>query len=74
MLTIFVQMTGDNKMQAIPNALIGTNVALNDVAWALMATAKIVLTIIALNLFLAVCCSVFDAVCSTRHAQHACSL
>eukprot|EP01048_Picozoa_sp_COSAG05_P007046 COSAG05_NODE_484_length_9355_cov_5.704840_3_plen_2541_part_01 len=62
MLTMFVQMTGDNGMQDVPLALVGANVALSGSAWMTMATAVGVLTILALNLFLAVCCSVFDAV------------
>lgn len=62
MLTMFVQMTGDNGMQDIPFALGQAGVVLNGFGWPMMASGVIILTILALNLFLAVCCSVFDEV------------
>ena len=61
-LTMFVQMTGDNGMQDIPFAIEGNGVSMALAGWIIMATAVIVLTTTALNLFLAVCCSVFDDV------------
>ena len=62
MLTMFVQMTGDNGMQDIPFALQRSGVALSGLGWSLMLAAVLVLTLLALNLFLAVCCAVFDDV------------
>ena len=59
-LTMFVQMTGDNGMQDIPSALDNAGVNMASAGWIVMSTAVVVLTITALNLFLAVCCSVFD--------------
>ncbi len=61
-LTMFVQMTGDNGMQDIPFALENAGVNMSLAGWVVMSTAVIVLTTTALNLFLAVCCSVFDDV------------
>ena len=55
-------MTGDGGMQDIPFALENSNATLNSFSWILMMTAVMVLTLLALNLFLAVCCSVFDDV------------
>ena len=62
MLTMFVQMTGDNGMQDIPFVLEDQNVSLSWFGWILMMVAVMVLTLLALNLFLAVCCAVFDDV------------
>jgi hypothetical protein len=59
---MFVQMTGDNGMQDIPFALERSGVALSGLGWMLMLAAVLVLTLLALNLFLAVCCAVFDDV------------
>lgn len=61
-LTMFVQMTGDNGMQDVPFALEDAGVNMSLAGWIIMSTAVIVLTTTALNLFLAVCCSVFDDV------------
>ena len=70
MLTIFVQMTGDNGMQDIPFALAETGAVLSGTSWFLMMTAVLVLTLLALNLFLAVCCAIFDDVHETVFARH----
>lgn len=61
-LTMFVEMTGDNGMQDIPFAIEDNGVSMALAGWIIMATAVVVLTTTALNLFLAVCCSVFDDV------------
>ena len=70
MLTIFVQMTGDNGMQDIPFALQETGAVLSGASWFTMMTAVLVLTLLALNLFLAVCCAIFDEVHETVFARH----
>jgi hypothetical protein len=62
MLTMFVQMTGDGGMHDVPFALENAGATLGTFGWTLMMTAVLVLTLLALNLFLAVCCSVFDDV------------
>eukprot|EP01046_Picozoa_sp_COSAG06_P000706 COSAG06_NODE_20_length_33882_cov_18.856969_18_plen_2148_part_00 len=62
MLTMFVQMTGDGGMQDIPFALERAGAVMGDFGWTLMMAAVLVLTLLALNLFLAVCCAVFDDV------------
>ena len=59
-MTMFVQMNDDNGMQHLPNALDGAKAVLSSIAWPMMASAVIVLTTLALNLFLAASCSVFD--------------
>eukprot|EP01046_Picozoa_sp_COSAG06_P024740 COSAG06_NODE_2035_length_7776_cov_4.018106_3_plen_876_part_00 len=70
MLTIFVQMTGDNGMQDIPFALEESGAVLNGAAWFMMMTAVLVLTLLALNLFLAVCCAIFDDVHEAVFERH----
>jgi hypothetical protein len=62
MLTMFVQMTGDGGMQDIAFALEDSQAILSQTSWLLMMTAVLILTLLALNLFLAVCCSAFDDV------------
>ena len=62
MLTMFVQMTGDGGMQDIPFALEHAGAVMGEFGWILMMVAQLVLTILAMNLFLAVCCAVFDDV------------
>ena len=62
MLTMFVQMTGDGGMQDIAFALEDSQAVLSNISWLLMMTAVLILTLLALNLFLAVCCSAFDDV------------
>eukprot|EP01047_Picozoa_sp_COSAG01_P004837 COSAG01_NODE_161_length_23642_cov_713.337000_6_plen_671_part_00 len=62
MLTFFVQMTADNGMHDLAFAIEDADLTLASIAWPLMLSGVIVLTILALNLFLAVCCSVFDDV------------
>ena len=62
MLTMFVQMTGDGGMQDIPFALEHAGVVTGEFGWILMMLAQLVLTILAMNLFLAVSCAVFDDV------------
>ena len=74
MLTMFVQMTGDNGMQDVPFALENAGVSLSSAGWFTMATATAVLTILALNLFLAVCCSVFDGVMDKIEGRQAAAI
>ena len=74
MLTMFVQMTGDNGMQDIPFALVNAKVSLSGAGWLVMATATAVLTTLALNLFLAVCCSVFDGVMDKIESRRAAAI
>ena len=73
MLTMFVQMTGDGGMQDIAFALEDSQAVLSNISWLLMMTAVLILTLLALNLFLAVCCSAFDDVHEklTSKMQHA---
>lgn len=70
MLTMFVQMTGDGGMQDIPLALEHAGVVMGGFGWTLMMVAQLVLTLLALNLFLAVCCAVFDDVHEKVFNQH----
>ena len=58
--TVFIHMTGDNGMQDLPNALWAADTTSQWMAWPLFAVATIMLTLILLNLFLAICCSAFE--------------
>ena len=57
--TMFIHMSGDNGMQDLPNALYAVDAANQWMAWTLFAVASFILTYVALNLFLAICCTVF---------------
>ena len=59
-VTMFVQTTGDGGMHTIPTALRDAEVATPARAWFLSFCTSVVLNLIALNLFLAVCCSAYS--------------
>ena len=56
--TVFIHMTGDNGMQDIPNAMWEADTTSQWLSWPIFAFATVALTLILLNLFLAICCSV----------------
>lgn len=64
MVTMFVQTTGDGGMHTIPMALHDSGVHSSNSAWLISFVASVCLNIIALNLFLAVCCSAYSDVAS----------
>jgi hypothetical protein len=57
--TMFITMSGDNGMQDIPNALFDVDATSQWMAWPLFAISAFLLTYVALNLFLAICTTVF---------------
>ena len=59
-ITMFVQMTGDGGMHAMPQALYASGSASSGTAWMIFFTASVFLNLLALNLFLAVCCSAYS--------------
>lgn len=68
--TMFILMTGDNGMQDIPNAMWEADTTSQWLAWPMFATAAVMLTLILLNLFLAICCSVFEEIhCALEQAR-----
>ena len=58
--SVFIHMSGDNGMQDLPNALFDADASSVWLAWPLFAVATFMLTVVLLNLFLAICCSVFE--------------
>jgi hypothetical protein len=58
--SVFIHMTGDNGMQDLPNAMWEADTTSQWLAWPMFAIATVMLTLILLNLFLAICCSVFE--------------
>ena len=66
----FILMTGDNGMQDIPNAMFTVDASSNWLAWPVFFAASFALTLVALNLFLAICCSVFEDIhAALEHAK-----
>ena len=59
-ITMFVQMTGDGGMHAMPQALYASGSGSSGTAWLIFFTASVFLNLLALNLFLAVCCSAYS--------------
>eukprot|EP01043_Picozoa_sp_COSAG02_P052538 COSAG02_NODE_5676_length_4138_cov_1.611785_1_plen_847_part_10 len=64
MVTMFVQTTGDGGMHTLPMALHESGVKSSSSAWLISFMATMCLNIIALNLFLAVCCAAYSDVAS----------
>eukprot|EP01043_Picozoa_sp_COSAG02_P000474 COSAG02_NODE_8_length_60691_cov_104.994752_40_plen_2944_part_00 len=58
-VTMFVQMTGDG-MHVMPEALYASGGASSGTAWLIFFLASVLLNMLALNLFLAVCCSAYS--------------
>eukprot|EP01043_Picozoa_sp_COSAG02_P045498 COSAG02_NODE_4163_length_5684_cov_9.697941_1_plen_1345_part_01 len=63
-VTMFVQMTGDGGMHAMPHALHAAGSGSEAAAWIIFFTASLCLNLVALNLFLAVCCGAYSGVSS----------
>jgi hypothetical protein len=63
-VTMFVQMTGDGGMHAMPQALYASGSGSAGAAWMIFFTASVFLNLLALNLFLAVCCSAYSDISS----------
>lgn len=58
--TMFILLSGDNGMQDLPNALFSVDASGEWLAWPICFVASFGLTLVALNLVLAICCSVFE--------------
>eukprot|EP01043_Picozoa_sp_COSAG02_P024531 COSAG02_NODE_1343_length_13161_cov_12.669959_1_plen_3095_part_00 len=58
--TMFILLSGDNGMQDLPNALFAVDASSEWLAWPIFFVASFGLTLVALNLVLAICCSVFE--------------
>jgi hypothetical protein len=58
--TMFILLSGDNGMQDIPNAMFAVDASSEWLAWPVCFVASFGLTLVALNLVLAICCSVFE--------------
>ena len=63
----FVQTTGDGGISAIPIALYQAGAADIGRAWVISFCTSVFLNVLALNLFLAVCCSAYSDVASETH-------
>lgn len=63
-VTMFVQTTGDGGMHTMPMALYDAGVSNTMAAWAISFAGSVMLNLIALNLFLAVCCSAYSEIAS----------
>ena len=61
-ITVFVQTTGDGGMHALPVALHEAGATTTGRAWVMSFFVSIMLNLVALNLFLAVCCSAYSDV------------
>lgn len=61
-VTMFVQTTGDGGMHAMPQALHASGIASKTTAWMIFFSASVLLNLLALNLFLAVCCSSYSEI------------
>ena len=61
-VTMFVQTTGDGGMHTLPLALNDAGAASSTGAWVISFFGSVLLNLIALNLFLAVCCSAYSEV------------
>lgn len=59
-VTMFVQMTGDGGMHTIPLACKDAGCTADSAAWATSFVATLMLNLVALNLFLALCCSAYS--------------
>lgn len=62
LLTVFVQTTGDGGMHTMPLALYNAGVGAPTRAWLMSFCTSVLLNLLALNLFLAVCCSAYSDV------------
>eukprot|EP01052_Picozoa_sp_SAG31_P006185 SAG31_NODE_282_length_18516_cov_9.338600_3_plen_1049_part_00 len=61
-MSVFVQTTGDGGIHTMPNALRQAGIKSNIVAWCMSLFITVLLNVIALNLFLAVCCSAYSEI------------
>ena len=61
-VTMFVQMTGDGGMHSMPQALHSAGSGSEAIVWAIFFAASVCLNLVALNLFLAVCCGAYSGV------------
>jgi hypothetical protein len=68
LLTVFVQTTGDGGMHAMPLALYKAGVDTPDKAWLMSFCTSVLMNLLALNLFLAICCAAYSEV-SARSDQ-----
>ena len=62
LVTVFVQTTGDGGMHTMPLALYSAGVVGTGRAWFMSFCTSVLLNLLALNLFLAVCCSAYSDV------------
>eukprot|EP01043_Picozoa_sp_COSAG02_P017725 COSAG02_NODE_810_length_16920_cov_466.145286_3_plen_3115_part_00 len=58
--TMFILLSGDNGMQDLPNAFFTVDASTEWLAWPMFFVASFGLTLVGLNLVLAICCSVFE--------------
>lgn len=71
-LSVFVQMTGTGGLHTLPIALEQAEAAAPTRGWAISLTISLLLNLIALNLFLAVCCSAYsDVACKEMELEEA---
>ena len=66
LLTVFVQTTGDGGMHTMPLALhdAGVTDAASNRAWLMSFCTSVLMNLLALNLFLAICCAAYSDVSS----------
>jgi hypothetical protein len=62
LVTVFVQTTGDGGMHTMPLALYDAGVGTPTRAWIMSFCTSVLMNLLALNLFLAVCCAAYSDV------------
>lgn len=62
LMSMFVQTAGDGGMHVVPQALYEADAVAASTAWVISFAASILLSLISLNLFLAICCSTYSGV------------
>eukprot|EP01043_Picozoa_sp_COSAG02_P037378 COSAG02_NODE_2799_length_8009_cov_10.033375_1_plen_1293_part_00 len=71
-LSVFVQMTGTGGLHTLPIALEQAEAAAPTRGWAISCAITLLLNLVALNLFLAVCCSAYsDVACKEMELEEA---
>jgi hypothetical protein len=67
MMTTFVQTTGDGGLHTVPLALNAADAVGVSRSWILSFAVSLILNLVSLNLFLAVCCSAYSDVAERAH-------
>ena len=65
LVTVFVQTSGDGGLHTMPQALFEAGAKAKNVGWFVSFFISVLLNLVTLNLFLAVCCSAYSDVAST---------